>query len=125
VGAQVSCPQRDSLEATAVLPPYGRKVSCKLVEPRSRGLPEGFLDQPFYGWVRDEGVTAQPASAGFGFSRSNAKAFLQKRAEARGWICIHAEPGAKKRRSSNPVGKPRERGCGNDAISWQVLSEET
>ena len=55
-------------------------------EPRSRGLPEGLLDQPFYGWVRNWAVTTQPASAGFGrqgFSRFDAKALQQKHAEAR------------------------------------------
>ncbi|MDX6384914.1 MAG: hypothetical protein QOK48_2487 [Blastocatellia bacterium] len=29
-------------------------------EPRSRGFPEGFLDQPFYGWVIKRATTASP-----------------------------------------------------------------
>ena len=33
-------------------------------EPRSRSLPAGLLDQPFYGWVKEKRNLPQPASAG-------------------------------------------------------------
>ena len=36
----------------------------RLVEPRLRGLPAGFLDQPFYGWVGRLNLKTKPASAG-------------------------------------------------------------
>jgi len=51
-----------------------------LFEPRSRGLPEGFLDQPFHGWVFSRIYSAR-FRAGFGFSHFDAKAFLQKHAD--------------------------------------------
>jgi len=52
-------------------------VVLALFEPRSRGLPEGFLDQLFYGWVKAFSETWSARFSGLGrqgFSRFDAKA---------------------------------------------------
>ena len=38
-------------------------------EPRLRGLPEGLLDQPFYGWDAMYSSVNEPASAGERFGQ--------------------------------------------------------
>jgi hypothetical protein len=53
------------------------RTAVNRFEPRSHGLPEGFPDQPFYGWVGQRNLKTHPDSAGFacrGFSRLNARA---------------------------------------------------
>src|SRR6266516_2674264 len=58
-------------------------IGCGLCfEPRSRGLPAGLLDQPFYGWVKAKRNLPQPASAGLLIEALA----LQKRPVLKRWI---------------------------------------
>ena len=101
--------------------------NCKSVEPRSRGLPEGLLDQPFHGWgeVAQRNLLSplQRAYLRPGFSRFDAKAIQLKRAHG---FEFTLEPGAA---SAGLVTQRESRvnaaNYGNGASSEQVLSEET
>jgi hypothetical protein len=82
-----------------------------LFEPRSRGLPKGFLDQPFYGWV-DDGFESKARFGGLAHSawavlvlKPFDISMLKRAKRIRGGATRRY-----KRRSSNPSGKPRERG---------------
>ncbi len=49
--------------AGAVTYEFGVLSVC--MEPRLRGLPEGLLDQPFYGWVTMDQAAVEPHQRGF------------------------------------------------------------
>jgi hypothetical protein len=84
-------------------------------EPRSRGLPEGFLDQPFYGWGVKALSGIYPARfSGLIFGRQ-ALAVLQNRLtistlKRANEFVFTLEPGATSAALVTQKGKPRERG---------------
>src|SRR2546422_7970626 len=98
-------------------------IGCGLCfEPRSRGLPAGLLDQPFYGWVKAKRNLPQPASAGLLIEalavqkRPVLKRLIEstlKRADEPPALA----PSAKKRWSSDPSGKPDESGSALAALT--------